>query len=454
MEQYDVLIVGAATSGSFFARRIAEAGHSVLVIDRLERAQLGRRLDVFRIGESDLKRFGLPLPEQDDDFAFACTGGVVCSAFGRHPKPMAGATVGMHMPRYVARMNRWAAEAGAKFSYGASFVDFLYENGRVAGASIERDGRTEPVRAKLVADCSGIPSVARTKLPDGYGAENFIISDAEKSFVTLRCAAYHDPRDYVKGIRAWPFYQTWEAPDANPTGAILGVRAQFSYEAGEKAFAALEKAVSLPRYTVKRIERGTTPCRRPPYSFVADGFLASGDAACLTKPSSGEGVAASMVQLEIAADVVGRLLDEGGYLTRARLWPINKRYVEAQGKAFAAQLAAIRGAMSMSAAEDDFLFMKDVMFSETFFQSFGSGGPSRFPFGERMSMALRMHGGVFCGKLRVSTLRSLFGGMHGGERIRKLYAAYPPEENGFDEWTRRADALWKACGGMADRTGL
>jgi len=451
MEQFDVLVVGAATAGSYFARKIAEAGHSVLVLDKLTQETLGHRLDIFHVVKGDFARFGLPLPEKGDDYAFEFTGGRTFSSFDRYPKKNLYNVVGMHMPRYVARLNRWAREAGAEFRYDAAFVDFLYdENGRIAGAAYEQDGARHEVKARLVVDCSGIPSVARRKLPDGYGVENFEITDTDKFYVILRYVTYHDPKDYVSSTRGWTYYKTWEAPEGDADGAILGVGANFSYDEGEKIFAVFEQAVKLPLYTLKRIERGTTPYRRPPYSFVADGFLVSGDAACLTKPSAGEGVTASMVQLEIAAEVTNRLLGEDGYLSRARLWPINKRYVDAQGKAFAGQLATLIGAMSSTAKENDFFFRHDVIFSDKTFAALGEGEPLTFSAGEMLRMAAVMIGGVMTGKLRVSTIRSLLRGMTNGGRAEALYAEYPAEEAGYDAWAGRAEEFWKACGSMAE----
>jgi choline dehydrogenase-like flavoprotein len=58
MEQFDVLVVGAATAGSYFARKIAEAGHSVLVLDKLTQETLGHRLDIFHVVKGDFARFG------------------------------------------------------------------------------------------------------------------------------------------------------------------------------------------------------------------------------------------------------------------------------------------------------------------------------------------------------------------------------------------------------------
>ena len=450
MEQFDVLIIGAASAGSFLARRLSENGHRVLILEQHAKENLGRRLDIFHVAKADFARFSLPLPEMADDFAFEFSGGRTFSAFDRYPKKNEGTVVGMHMHRYIARLNCWAREAGAEIRYQATFVDFLYEDGRIAGAVYEQGGERHEVSAKLVVDCSGIPSVARQKLPNGYGVENFAIAGDEMFYVTLRYVVYHEPKDYVSGTRGWTYYKTWEAPDDGADCAILGVGANFSYQAGEKVFAQFREVVKLPRFTVLRTERGTTPYRRPPYSFVADGFLVSGDAACLTKPSAGEGVTASMVQLEIAAEEIGRLLNEGGTLTRARLWGINTRYVAGQGKAFAAQLATLIGAMSTTAEENDFFFQHDVIFSDKTFAALGRGEPLVFSARAMLRMGFVMLGGVLSRKVRVSTIRSLLRGMKNGARADKLYADYPASEEGFDAWVIRADKFWKECGSMAE----
>jgi digeranylgeranylglycerophospholipid reductase len=450
MEQYDVVIVGAATTGSFFARRMAERGFGVLVIDRLPEEKVGAKYDIFHVAKRDFARFGLPEPEEGCDFAFEFTGGAACSAYGRYPKETSGATVGMHMHEYTLRMNRWAMEAGAEYRYGAEFMDFVYEGGRIAGVRYRQDGREAYAGARIVADCSGIPSAARTKLPDGYGVENFRITPADMFYVTLRYVKYFDENDYVKKTRSWPFYKTWEAPEADPAGAILGVGANHSFEYAEQVFGEFERAIPLPRYELKYTERGTTPYRRPPYSFVADGFIAMGDAACLTKPHAGEGVTSSMVQAEIAADVAGGVLKGPEYLTRGRLWPVNKRYVEAQGKMYASMLATLIGAVSTGAAENDFFFRKDVVFSKKSFESMAADQPLVFSAGEMLRMAAVMAGGVITGKVRIRTIRSLLNGMNNGNAVLKLYSEYPETPGGFDAWVKRADALWSKCGSMAD----
>ena len=170
MEQYDVVIVGAATAGSYLARKIAEKGCSVLVLEQHPKEKLGRRLDIFHVAKADFARYGLPLPEKDDDFAFEFSGGRTFSAFDRYPKKNTGTVVGMHMHRYIARLNNWAREAGAEFRYGAAFVDFLYDG----NAAHRRRG----LRAKRRA--------ARGVCPPGRGLLRHPVRRAAETAARLR----------------------------------------------------------------------------------------------------------------------------------------------------------------------------------------------------------------------------------------------------------------------------
>jgi flavin-dependent dehydrogenase len=230
-QRYDILIVGGATTGSYFARKMAERGHRVLVVDRSPEERIGSKYDIFHICKPDFIRFGLPLPEKGDDLAFEFTGSRALSAYGHYPKEGFGTVIGMHMHRYTLRMNRWAREAGAEYRYNTRFVDFLYEDGKIAGARVADAGkaadRETEIRARLVADCSGIPSAARTRLPNGYGVENFVIGPADMFYVILRYVTYLDEKDYLKGSRSWTSTRPGRRPRRIPVGGDPRHRRQF-----------------------------------------------------------------------------------------------------------------------------------------------------------------------------------------------------------------------------------
>jgi flavin-dependent dehydrogenase len=447
---YDVLIVGAASTGSYFGRQMASRGYRVLLVDPKTEAEIGGKYDIFHIPKPDFARFGLPEPVVGEDFAFEFTGGTNLSAFGHHPKEGSGTVVGMHMHLYTLRLNRWAREAGAEIRYRTKFVNFLYEDGRIVGAKIREDGHEVPIRAKIVADCSGIPSVARTKLHEDYGVERFVIGPKDMFYVILRYVKYLDEKDYLKKGRSWTYYKTWEAPQADPHGAILGIGANFGFDYAEKVYRRFEKAIELPRYELQHKEMGTTPYRRPPYSFVADGFVVMGDAACLTKPHAGEGVVSSMVQVDLAVDAIDTLLKEGKPLTRENLWSVNKRYYDGQGKVYAGMLATLVGAVSTNPKENEFFFKNDIIFSAKSFAGMGDDKPLSFPLGEMLLMGLKMVWGILSFQVRPKTVFALLRAMKNGGVITKLYADYPACAADFDAWVKRADAVWAKTPGMAD----
>ncbi len=451
MREYDAVVVGAATTGSWFAHALAARGHSVLLIDRADEEHIGTKYDIYHVSRRDLDRFGLPLPVKGEDWAFEFEEGENRSALDRFPKRSREHIVGMHMHPHVLRLNRWAAEAGAELVYGASFRGLEYDkNGKICGVRYEKDGETVAVHTKLAADCSGIPSAVRTALPEGYGVETFSIGPEDMFYVNLRYVRFHDPRDYIRGNCSWAYYKTWRAPQPDPAGAILGVGANFSHEYADQVYGHFTKAVKLPAHTVERIERGATPYRRPPYSMVADGFIAMGDAACLTKPTCGEGVASSLVQAEIAVDVVDELLRAGKPLSRANLWPINKRYVEVQGREFASQLAMFAEAAATSPAENDFLFAHDIVFNEKSLQAVAEGREVKLGPGEIARIGGCMALGTVTGRVRLKTIRRLLKALADGGRISSVYAHYPDSPEGFDAWVRRADRTWASCGSMAE----
>ncbi len=452
MKTVDLLIVGGATTGSYFARRMAEHGLRVLVIEALSKEKIGTKYDIFHICERDFAAFNLPKPVEDDpDWGFSFSDSTSYSAYGKHPKPGKNPVIGMHLHEYTLRLNRWAEEAGAEIVYEAAFINLRFdENGKVCGAVYEHGGETVEVAARLVADCSGIPSAARRSLPDTSLVENFRIGPDEMFYVTLRYVNYPNEADHISASRSWTFYKTWEAPQHDPTGAILGIGANFSFDFAEKIYNDFEGTIFLPPYTLHHIERGTTPYRRPPYSFVDDGFIVMGDAACLTKPSAGEGVTSSMVQANIAVDVIAPLLLENRDICAANMWPVNKLYIEAQGKAFASQLAMLVGAVATNKSENDFFFEKDIIFSARSFEALGEGKELEFSIGELAEIAAKMGAGVICGRLRPKTISSLLKAMSNSGKISKLYSDYPSTPGGFAAWKAKADALWAKCGSMAD----
>lgn len=452
MKKYDVLVVGASTTGCWFAYQMAKNGFKVLVIEKQLPENVSREYDVFHMGEDEMIQFDLEIPDEDNpirEFRFAHS--TMVSPYGNHPKACAELPViGLHKHDYIMSIADRAKKAGAEIIYGASFTDFIYENSKIVGAKYKTEDKECEAYARIVADCSGIPAVARTKLPDTSVVGNFKLTNKDILYVVLYYAEYlkndFNPRD-LDGF--FMQYKSWSAPSDNPNGAILGIGAFYGYDYAEEIFKEdFMKNVSFPEYKVERVEKGMTPYHTSVYSLVDDGFIALGDAACHTKPTCGEGCTSSLIAGQIAVEVISNLLKSDKYLTKERMWSINKRYMAAQGKDFDSMRPILMAVISMDYDEAEYLFANDVIFSEKILGGMDTGLNLS---GKDISDIVKgIAKGIAKGKIKPATIGKLLKGLGLGDKVGKLYDAYPEQYEDFAEWKAKADKLWADIGPVSD----
>lgn len=450
MKKYDVIIVGASTAGSYFARRMAEKGFSVLLLDKDSRDKLSPAYDIFHMGKDEMKQFGLPeVKEGDGIYEFTFEDSAICSVYGNHPKPSKLAVVGMHKHKYCVLMNDWAAEAGAELVYEASFKSLIYnENGKISGVIYEKDGEEIAASCRLVADCSGIPAVVRRSLPDDYGIEKFELTPKDIFYVTLRYIDFEEKRT-ERYLRSdfWLYFKSWLAPSGG-SDALIGMGACGGFDVVEKVYALFEKTVRLPAHKVVKIEKGRTPYHRAPYSFVSDGFIAMGDAACITKPNCGEGCTASIVLEDIAVDVASQVMANGAYPTREALWSINKRYNNTQGKEFASLMALLGSIIRHSAKANEFLFKNDVIFSRKLLSGMGNG--IELSIGDYVKTLIFIIIGLVTGNVKPAELKAVIDAIVTSGKLTAHYEKYPETPDGYEAWAKEAELLWAKTGKVAE----
>ncbi len=446
--KYDVLIVGGATSGSFFARRMAEQGYSVAVLDASPEEKIGSKYDIFHVCKRDFENFGLPLPSKEDGtWAFEFSEGLTASPYNNYPKTTYDPIIGMHMHEYVLKMNRWAKEKGAEFIYGAKFTSPIFSAGRIVGVKYEKDGDEKEIYARVTVDASGMGGCVRTALPDGYGVENFTLKGNDMFYVVLRYVSLENEKDYLNGSCGWPFYKTWIAPQHDPHGAILGIGACNSFAYAEEVYKKFEENIPLPGHKIQYFERGTTPYCRCPYSFVADNFIATGDAACLTKPLNGEGVTSSMVHMEIAAKVLGKALKK--HKTRKEdLWEINTLYNKAQGADFCFLRAVLTKAVCAKVQEWEYFFQNDIIFSEDLMNSVSTGEEIPLTPDVISNMVKNIARGMKKGIITKETVKTMGGGIVLAINLKNHYLNFPVSPEGFTDWCKKADKIWAKVGKM------
>lgn len=453
---YDILIVGASTTGCWFAEKMASQGFRVLVVEKDEPVNVSRAYDVFHMSRPEMEQFGLIIPEPENPIrAFSFADSPMRSPYGNYPKASSGGpeTIGLHKHEYIMLMAQRAIKAGAEIIYGASFTDLIFDkNGKVAGGKYETADGEKEVRAKLIADCSGIPSAARTKLPDTSVVDNHKLTEKDILYVVLYYVEYLDKTIDPRTLDGFFLqYKSWSAPSGNPNGAILGIGAFYGYDVAQEVFnSQFLKNVAFPEYKIEKVEKGMTPYHRSVYSFVDDGFIAMGDAAFLTKPTCGEGCTSSLVQGEIAVDVISKLLKEGKELSRDNMWSINKRYMQTQGKDFDSMRPLLMGIISPGCDEAEHLFANDIIFSQKILGNVDTG------FELNTKDIAQIIKGVVSGiakkNLSPATIGKIGKGLINSIKIGAHYDAYPDSPYEFYKWKAKADKLWKQIGYVADTT--
>ena len=442
MDKYDVVIIGAATSGAYFARKMAKRGFSVKVIEKLSPETLGTRMDIFHVTRTDINTFEMPdAHEGDPAWAFEFTENHFSSPSDKYNFFMKAETVGLHMHEYVALMVKLAAEAGAEFEYCAAFKEFIFENGHIAGIRYETEEGLKEAGASVVVDCSGSSAVARRALPNGYGIENFALADDDMFYVLLRYAKFDE-----KQINTfWLHAKSWYAPfSMDETEKIIGTGAVGSYANAERVAAKLDAVVNQGRFELVRTEKGTTPFRRPPYSLVADNFIVAGDAACLTKPDCGEGVTSSMVMLDIAADVLEGALRQGRADKKA-LWDINIKYNKAQGADFSLVRAFLTKLITtITDDEIEYCFANGIIFNEKFL------GDLKASPADALQTLKGVLGGITGKQISLKTISAAMAGVSLAVMLRTHYMNFPKDPETLSVWSAVADRLWKKVGKLSE----
>ncbi len=435
MSYYDVVIVGACTAGTYFSNLLAKKGLKVLVIDKDKEEDLSRRLDIFHFTRQSFRDYGLEeAKDGDPEFVRNFDLCYSKSALDNYLKKSFLKVAVMHLPLFIKRLRKAAIAHGVEFRFETAYDHLIYDEKKRINGIATKGG--EEIKARLVVDASGIPSVVRRSINDPY-IEGFEIGPKDKFYVLLKYVELLDSKDKVELSTSWPYYKGWIAPQHASNGAIVGVGANLSYDYARKCMAKFETNIPLPKYKLQYEEMGCTPYRRPPFSFVTDGFLVIGDAACLTKPMNGEGITSAWVQCTPAAEVVAEALKDGKYPTKEALWKVNTLYQRGEGAEFANLRATLIGAVDMSPQDNDYMFKESIVFKSDDEEVKGS-------------ITGKLLKGVLTGQFSLKALASLMSASSCGKKLEKHYKNFPDNPKDYFVWKKKADKLWNKAGTMAD----
>lgn len=331
-ECWDLIVVGGGTAGCVAARSARLAGLSVLLLERREAADVGRKAcgDAMEDMELDWCREVLGLDLSPVALQTGMGGRIETSDGSHHlaiPASLAPRTM-VDRPAMGRFLWEQAREVGVELRAVARVSGWILEDGAVRG--VVADG--VELRARCCLDASGARSGLREKvdLPgeflertDGEGRMAF----AYREWVELEEPVSH-PREIAIAydLEASNGGYVWLFP-FTPTRLNVGIGGLAAALPWARRLEADLTRRGL-RIRTREVRGGAyLPARAFLACAVAPGYLATGDAACCVGPLDGAGIHSSMLSGHLAALQVAQALEAGGEATRERLWAYQRAYL-------------------------------------------------------------------------------------------------------------------------------
>lgn len=328
----DVVVVGAGPAGSMAAKKAAEAGLDVVMLEK--RQEIG---DPIRCAEGVSKSGLKNLVDVDPRWIAAdIKGSRIFSPDGASivlSEEQASGKAGYVLERKIfdRALANGAARAGAKVMVKTRALGLITKESKICGVSAMRAGETISIEAPLVIGADGVESkVGRwagidtaLKPKDIEVAAQFLIQDP--SLENDYCHFYLG-NEIAPGAYAWIFPKGEGL--ANVGLGVLGSRSN----SGEPV-RLLEEFVKrhLPEGKIMEMNTGGVPVAPQLESMTSDGIMLIGDAAHQSDPLTGGGIINGMMAGVIAGEVAADAVSNDD-VRKAALKIYEDRWRESNGK--------------------------------------------------------------------------------------------------------------------------
>jgi digeranylgeranylglycerophospholipid reductase len=330
-ERYDVVVVGAGPAGSVTARKAAERGLDVLLLDRNQ--EIGVPVKCAEGVSKEIERFVTP----DNRWICAEVKGANLYAPDGTKVVMAGAK--MEEVGYVLERRLFdkflaseAARAGAEVRVKTEAYGLIKENGYAKGVAVRHGGEERRIYAQVVVGADGVESQVgrwagidtRLRPSDMDTCAEYLMCDIEIN---------KEYSEFFLGREIAPKGYAWVFPKGEDSANVgLGIGGDMSGE-GHHAIDYLRAFVKsrFPKGKLLAEICGAVPVCGLIHESVADGLVLVGDAAWHVNPLTGGGILYAIQAGEIAGEVIATALQEHD-VSKARLTEYDTRWRKAFGK--------------------------------------------------------------------------------------------------------------------------
>ena len=439
--EYDVVVVGAGTSGCYAAATLADGGYDVVVVERKDAEEAGHIAcgDALK-GASD---FPEAIPKSQLEPAFTNTD----VDHGRFEIPQEDAVLEIPVPGELAVIDRWeygrrvidgAESKGTDFHYDTVVQDVEQDDdGQVTGITAMRKGREATYEADLVVDAAGALSLLQDKTD--FEGSTFDTNVRYSQF----CSAYREiieveePVEWDDALVFKPTERSagylWYFPRTS-TEINAGLDFQMNEEPMELVDDLKADLEDRPEFRGAEVTDklgAALPTRRPYDSAVAPGYIAVGDAAGHVNPTTGGGIAGAAYAGKYAAEQAIEAIEDDATGDEAALWEYNVNVMDHFGARYAA--LDVYNIFTTAYDVDDLMALMAALPGEKLAEAL-YGGSKNLSLGLKLKTAFKSIG-------HWGTIYDLYQTKRLADRLLDHYESYPSDPSGFDAWQRERDAI-------------
>ncbi len=355
-----ILVAGGGHGGIAAAHLLAKRGYDVTVYERHTRDNMGYDwTDIFDKKGFFAAEMDLPAPDRfclKQDMTFLGPGETVKLQQHTDPDKL---EIQMERRAIYDHLIGYAERSGARFVFGCEVKGPILLGNRVVGIQTSQGA----VYGDLIIDACGIASPLRTKLPAYFGIQNEV-QPFEQFYVYRaffnKAAETEEDKFKVQLLREGKLGISWVAAEENHTDVLIGRFDPFGLDEVERSLQSLRR--DNPAIGTEIVRGGQfvhIPVRQPLGVLVADGYAAIGDAAFMTVPIIGSGIANSLKAAKLLCDAV--TADGDGAFSARTLWKYQCDFYSRIGASLA-PLACVKLLLTRLEPSDlDYIFEAGIL---------------------------------------------------------------------------------------------